>query len=51
MRLTRLPHLKTVVGLSIIALALVSLYINLQHSGNMEHGEHSSHQDQTVVTP
>ena len=51
MRLTRLPHLKAAVGLSIIALALVSLYINLQHSGSMEHGEHSSHQHKTMVTP
>ena len=51
MRLTRLPHLKAAVGLSIIALALASLFINLQHSGNMEHGEHSSHQHETMVTP
>lgn len=50
-RLTRVPHLKAVVGLSIIVLAMASLFINLQHSGNMEHGEHSSHQHETMVTP
>jgi sulfite exporter TauE/SafE len=51
MRLTRVPYLKAVVGLSIIVLAMASLFINLQHSGNMEHGEHSSHQHETMVTP
>ena len=50
-RLTRLPHLKAVVGLSIIALALASLFINLQHTGSMEHNEHGSHQHETMVTP
>jgi sulfite exporter TauE/SafE len=51
MRLTRVPHLKVVVGLSLIVLALASLFINLQHSGNMEHGEHRSHQHETMVKP
>ena len=50
-RLTRLPHLKAAVGLSIIALALASLYINLQHFGSTEHNEHSSHQHTMATKP
>ncbi len=50
-RLTRIPYLKAVVGLSIIALALASLVINLQHAGHMQHGEPDSHQHETMVTP
>jgi len=36
-RLTRMPHLRTLVGLSIIALALVSLFLNLEHAGINSH--------------
>jgi sulfite exporter TauE/SafE len=36
-RLTRLPHLRTIVGLSIIALALASLFLNLEHAGFSSH--------------
>ena len=36
-RLTRLPHLRTIVGLSIIALALASLFLTLEHAGFNTH--------------
>jgi sulfite exporter TauE/SafE len=44
-RLTRLPHLRTLVGLSIIALALASLFLNLEHTG------FSSHQHPMTTQP
>jgi sulfite exporter TauE/SafE len=36
-RLTRLPHLRTIIGLSIIILALASLLLNLEHTGFNSH--------------